>query len=66
MSQATLKVAGMTGEHCVDSVEGALRNIGAEGHVDLAVQTVTVHYDERQVSMNNIMDAIEEKGYKVM
>ncbi|MBD0382929.1 cation transporter [Paenibacillus sedimenti] len=66
MSQATLKVAGMTGEHCVNSVEGALRNIGAEGHVDLGVQTVTVQYDERQLSMNNIKDAIEEQGYKVV
>jgi copper chaperone len=66
MSQATLKVAGMTCESCADSVVGALRNIGAEGHVDLAGQTVTVDYDEQQVSMNNIKDAIQDKGYKIV
>lgn len=66
MSQTTLKVAGMKGDHCADSVEGALRNIGAEGHVDLERHTVTVQYDDREVSINNIRDAIEDKGYKVM
>lgn len=66
MSQAILKVAGMTCEHCADSVQGALRNIGAEGHVNLEGQTVVVQYDESRVSMNTIKDAIEEQGYKVL
>jgi copper chaperone len=66
MSQTTLKVAGMGGERCADSVEGALRNIGAEGHVNLATNTVTVHYDENQVSVNNIKNAIEEQGYRIV
>ncbi|WP_426446005.1 heavy-metal-associated domain-containing protein [Paenibacillus sp. S-38] len=66
MSEATLRVAGMTGESCADSVEGALRNIGAEGHVDLAGQTVRVEYDESQVSMNSIKGAIEGSGYRVV
>lgn len=66
MSQATIKVAGMTCGHCADAVVGALRNIGAQGHVNLEGQTVIVQYDEKQVSMNNIKAAIEEQGYKVV
>ncbi|AEI43542.1 cation transporter [Paenibacillus mucilaginosus] len=56
----------MTCESCADSVEGALRNIGAEGQVDLASQTVRVEYDESRVDMNSIRDAIEGKGYRIV
>lgn len=65
MSQATLKVAGMTCGQCADSVVGVLRNIGAEGHVDLENQQVTVQYDESRVSINDIKAAIQGKGYHV-
>nr|WP_275422444.1 heavy-metal-associated domain-containing protein [Paenibacillus mucilaginosus] len=61
-----MRVAGMTCESCADSVEGALRNIGAEGQVDLASQTVRVEYDESRVDMNSIRDAIEGKGYRIV
>jgi copper chaperone len=66
MNQATLKVAGMTCGQCADSVVGALRNIGAKGHVNLEGQSVVIQYDEQQVSMNNIKEAIEGQGYKVV
>ncbi|WP_438447985.1 heavy-metal-associated domain-containing protein [Gorillibacterium sp. sgz5001074] len=66
MSQAVLKIAGMTCDKCADSVQGALQNIGAVGKVNLENESVTVQYDERQVTMNNIKDAIEGKGYKVL
>jgi copper chaperone len=65
MSQATLKVAGMTCESCADSVEGAVRGIGAVAHADVPGQTVTVEYDENKVSLNKIKDAIEGQGYNV-
>ncbi|MFC0215109.1 heavy-metal-associated domain-containing protein [Paenibacillus chartarius] len=66
MSQATFKVAGMTGEHCADSVEGALQQIGAKGHVDLTGAMVTVQYDDSRVSMNDIKGAIEGVGFKIV
>ncbi|MDQ1913545.1 cation transporter [Paenibacillus sp. GD4] len=66
MSQAVFKVAGMTCDQCADSVKGALRNIGAEGHVDLSAQMVTVQYDEQKLTTSKIQDAIEEQGYKVV
>ncbi|MCZ8520296.1 MULTISPECIES: heavy-metal-associated domain-containing protein [Paenibacillus] len=56
----------MTCGSCADSVEGALRSAGAEGHVDLAGQTVRVEYDEDRVSMNSIRDAIEGRGYGIV
>lgn len=65
MSQAVLKVSGMTCDQCADKVEGALKRIGAVGHVNLSGQSVTVEYDENLVTMNNIQDAIENQGYTV-
>lgn len=35
MQNQTLKVEGMSCNHCVNSIEGALRNIGVTAKVDL-------------------------------
>jgi len=65
MQKATLQVEGMSCNHCVNSIEGALRNIGVSGKVDLANNAVEVLYDEAQVRMETIKEAIEDEGYKV-
>ncbi|CAN7747031.1 copper ion binding protein [Paenibacillus sp. LjRoot153] len=65
MKNVTLKVAGMSCNHCVNSVEGALKTIGATGKVDLANGTVIVEFDESKLTIEAIKDAIEEQGYDV-
>ncbi|WP_201317624.1 copper chaperone CopZ [Paenibacillus sp. EPM92] len=66
MSNVTLRVEGMSCNHCVNSVEGALKNLGAVGKVDLAAKSVTVEFDESKVSLNAIKEAIEDQGYDVV
>ena len=66
MSQTTLKVEGMSCNHCVKSVEGALKAIGAKGTVDLNAKTVTIQYDETKLNENALKAAIEEQGYDVV
>jgi copper chaperone len=66
MQSVTLKVEGMSCGHCVKSVEGAVRNIGAEGTVDLENKSVSLHYDESKVSVDAIKEAIEDQGYDVL
>ncbi len=66
MAQATLKVEGMSCNHCVKSVEGALHNIGAKGTVDLAAKTVTVEYDASKLDEAALKNAIEDQGYDVV
>ena len=66
MATTTLKVEGMSCGHCVRAVEGALKEIGAEGRVDLANKSVDITYDEGQVSIEKIKEAIEEQGYDVV
>jgi copper chaperone len=66
MTKQTLQVEGMSCQHCVISIEGALKEIGAAGKVNLASNTVDVSYEENQVSIEVIKEAIEEQGYDVV
>lgn len=66
MKTITLQVQGMSCQHCVNSVEGALKAIGAAGKVDLKNGSVDVSYDESRVSVERIKETIEEQGYDVV
>lgn len=66
MSNVTLKVEGMSCQHCVISIQGALKEIGVEGKVDLKSNTVHVTYEENQVTIEAVKEAIEEQGYDVV
>lgn len=66
MKQVTLNVEGMSCNHCVASVEGALKEVGASGKVNLEAGTVTVAYDESKLSLDSLKEAIEEQGYDVV
>ena len=66
MAKTVLKVEGMSCEHCVRAVKGAVG--GLEGvttvEVDLKDKTVTVEHSEA-VPVDRIKDEIEEQGYDV-
>ena len=66
--QLVLKVEGMTCNHCKAAVENAIRQLsGVESaNVDLQKKTVTVQYDESQVSVQQMKEAISEEGYEVV
>ncbi|MDQ0871472.1 copper chaperone [Paenibacillus sp. V4I3] len=66
MSTIILKVEGMSCNHCVNSVEKAVKELGAEGKVNLANKEVEVQFDESKLSVEAIKDAIEEQGYNVV
>ncbi|MBP1973038.1 copper ion binding protein [Cohnella thailandensis] len=66
MTNVTLKVQGMSCQHCVHSIEGALKEIGAQGKVNLQDDSVDVAFDVSKVSLEQIKEAIEEQGYDVI
>ncbi|MGC5326144.1 copper ion binding protein [Brevibacillus sp. SYSU BS000544] len=66
MQNVVLKVEGMSCGHCVNSVEGALKEIGATGKVDLAKKSVSIEFDESKLSLEKIKEAIEDQGYDVV
>jgi copper chaperone len=65
MQKTVLNVEGMSCQHCVRSIEDAMKEIGATGVVDLANKTVTVTYDESKLTLEQVKEAIEEQGYDV-
>jgi len=66
MKTVTLQVEGMSCQHCVHSIEGALREIGAVGNVDLKNNAVSVSFDEEKLALEQVKEAIEEQGYEVV
>ncbi|MBD2866132.1 copper chaperone CopZ [Paenibacillus oceani] len=65
MKNVTLNVQGMSCQHCVNSIEGALKEIGVSGKVNLKAESVEVSFDEQKVSLDQIKEAIEDQGYDV-
>lgn len=63
MKNLTLEVEGMSCQHCVNTIEGALKEIGVKGKVDLINNTVDVSFDESHVKIEQIKETIEEQGY---
>jgi copper chaperone len=67
MEQKTLKVEGMSCEHCVKAVSNALG--GITGVTDIAVslkdKTASFNYDPVLASLEVIKAAITEEGYEV-
>ncbi|RED76061.1 cation transporter [Cohnella phaseoli] len=66
MKNVTMNVEGMSCGHCVNSIEGALKAIGASGKVDLSGGTVAVAFDETKLTLEAIKEIIEEQGYDVV
>ena len=66
MKNITLQVQGMSCQHCVNSIEGALKEIGATGKVDLGSHKVDVSFNENQITVEQIKEAVEEQGYEVL
>lgn len=66
LKQVVLKVEGMSCNHCVNAVEGAVRSLGAEGKVDLPGKTVTVAFDEYKTTVDAIKSSIEDQGYDII
>lgn len=66
MTNVTLQVEGMSCQHCVNSIEGALGVLGAKGKVNLSTNTVDVSYDESKITIEQVKETIEEQGYDVV
>lgn len=65
MATATLKVTGMSCEHCVRAVTQALK--GSDGvrdaRVDLTAGKAVVDYDEGKTTPRALANAVMDEGY---
>lgn len=67
MEDITLKVGGMSCQHCVSAITQALMDLGGMKEVDVSLERGTVHaqYEEDKVTLEKIKNAIEDIGYVI-
>lgn len=66
MADITLKVQGMTCNHCVMRVAKALKAVPGvqDARVDLQKAEAAVTYDDSRVAKEKLVSAVTEAGYK--
>ncbi|EEB35571.1 heavy metal-associated domain protein [Anaerococcus hydrogenalis DSM 7454] len=58
------KVTGMTCASCQANVQKAVEKLGVNSvNVNLVSETMNVSYDEKKISKDDIIDAVEKIGY---
>lgn len=67
MKELTLNVQGMTCNHCLQAVEGALTELVgvSQATVNLGTKNVAVQFDESAVTVEQMKEAIEDQGFDV-
>ncbi|QQZ10399.1 copper chaperone CopZ [Heyndrickxia vini] len=67
MEKTTLKVNGMSCNHCVNSIEGSVGKLqGVKSvKVHLDAGKVDVEFNPSDVSLNEIKETIDDQGYDV-
>jgi len=68
MAKTTLKIQGMTCNHCVMRVAKALKAVPGvqDAQVDLQKGEASVTFDEAKVTQEKMSIAVVEAGYKVV
>jgi copper chaperone len=68
MTETTLRIEGMSCNHCVVRVENALTSVeGVESaKVSLDDKQASVKFDPSKASMEKFKEAVDEAGYKVV
>ena len=68
MRQETIKVEGMTCQHCVQTITDALNNITGLNtvNVDLVKKEVRVKFNENETKLKKISDKIIEVGFELL
>jgi len=62
---STLKIDGMSCQHCVMRVRKAVDGLPGVSQADVSIGTARVTYDESKVKVADLERAIEKAGYKV-
>jgi P-type Cu+ transporter len=65
IKERTLKINGMTCASCVSAVERSVNKLEGvkNARINLATEKLTVAYDESDLSLDQIKNAIKDAGY---
>ncbi len=65
MAEATIKIEGMSCQHCVMRVKKAIEGLTGITGAEVEVGSAKVGYDESKTSRKEIEDAITKAGYRI-
>ncbi len=67
VQETVLSVPDVSCQHCVNAINGALKDLPGVESVNTDIPTKTVHlrYDANQVSMQKVEAALDDIGYTV-
>lgn len=67
MTALTLNVPGVSCGHCKQSIEGAVSGMPGIDKVEVNIEpkTVDLVFDDSAVTLDSIIEAIEDQGYEV-
>lgn len=65
MITETLNISGMTCNHCVKSVEEAMKSLQVEKY-EVKIGSLYVEYDPAKVTNAQIVKTIEDNGYEII
>ena len=65
MEHVTLKIEGMSCNHCVNAVRGRLSETPGVKVEDVKIGAATIDYDPSATNLEQIEDAIADEGYTV-
>jgi len=66
MAEVTIKIDGMTCQHCVAAVKKALDAIDGVSSSTVEVGRAMVSFDSSKTSSDEISGAIQNAGYKIV
>ncbi len=65
MAETTIKINGMSCQHCVMAVKKAIGALKGIDQADVSVGSAVVKYDEGKVKQADIEAAVEKAGFTV-
>jgi copper chaperone CopZ len=65
MSEITLKIEGMSCQHCVMHVKKAVDGVNGVSSSDVAIGSAKVIYDDSRTDKDAIVRAVLKAGYKI-
>jgi len=65
MTEANIKIEGMSCQHCVMAVKKAIGGLKGIENADVMIGSAVVRYDESKVKKEDIEAAVENAGFKV-
>jgi copper chaperone len=66
MRQITLRIGGMSCDHCLKAVQGALADLPGVQVDAVTIGSATLQFDPAKTSVDRLVAAIDDVGYEVL